>query len=83
MQPLAAWSVLLSFFKLLSFARGFAATAGPLVRMIAKIIVDVSATHYYSDHSSCGNRDRHCLGCLGAPFLCHFGVPAGRFCCGF
>ena len=41
MRPIAAWSVLLSFVKLLSFARGFA-SSGPLIRMIAKIIVDVS-----------------------------------------
>lgn len=40
MQPFAAWSVLLSFFWALSFARGFA-SVGPLVRMIVKIFVDV------------------------------------------
>ena len=36
LKPLAAWSVLLFFFKILSFARGFSRW-GPLVRMIMKV----------------------------------------------
>ena len=39
-QALAAWSVLLSFCKVLNFMRGFP-SFGPLVRMITKIIKDV------------------------------------------
>ena len=36
MKALAAWSVLVSFFKILNFSRGFA-SFGPLVRMIIKV----------------------------------------------
>jgi hypothetical protein len=49
MRPIAAWSVLLSFVKLLSFARGFA-SSGPLIRMIAKSIVEVSTDQQCSHH---------------------------------
>jgi hypothetical protein len=40
LNSVAAWSVLLSFFNLISFARGFELSA-PLVRMIAKMMADV------------------------------------------
>ena len=36
LQAAASWSVLLFFFKILSFARGFS-RLGPLVRMIMKV----------------------------------------------